>query len=136
MGEIEHRRYRIDLNAIPQLEHEMGLDYYEGFTDWACNDNTAMYQHMISTASYNQSFNSNTSTLAGIEQSSESPALSSPSLCGVLPCQKERVRKIFPMPLSVHISLTFNLSDEPRTVPRKELFASGRRAISVRSNRS
>ena len=90
---MEHRWYRVDFNAIPQLQHEMGLDPCEGFTNWACYDDTAMYQHIMSTEPYTQSFNLNISTPAGTEQSSGSPALSSPSLCEAVPCQKERVRK-------------------------------------------
>ena len=91
--EMEHRWYRVDFNAIPQLQHEMGLDPCEGFTNWACYDDTAMYQYIMSTEPYTQSFNLNISTPAGTEQSSGSPALSSPSLCEAVPCQKERVRK-------------------------------------------
>jgi hypothetical protein len=85
-----------DLNASPQLQHEAGLDSYEGSTDWAYNDDTAIYRHMISTAPYTQSFDPDISTPAGTEQSNECPALSSPILCEALPYQKERVRKRSP----------------------------------------
>lgn len=91
--DMEHGWYRIDFNAIPQRQHEVGLDSCEGFTDWACNDDTVMYQHTISAAPYTQSFNPSISTSAGTEQSNDCSALSSPSLCEALPCQKEKVCK-------------------------------------------
>jgi len=75
---MEHRGDPIDLDVALQLQYEVGFD-----SDWACNDDTAMYQHMIPTAPYTQSFNPNISTLAGTEQSNESQneKVRKPSLC-------------------------------------------------------
>ncbi|PVH75538.1 hypothetical protein DL98DRAFT_518550 [Cadophora sp. DSE1049] len=89
---MEHCWYRIDLNTIPQLQHEAGLDPCEGFIDWADLDDTALHSNMIPTAPYPQSFDPNISSPAGTEQPSECSALSSPSLPEALPCPKERRR--------------------------------------------
>lgn len=90
---MEHCWYRIDLNTIPQLQHEARLDPCEGFIDWADLDDTALHPNMIPTAPYPQSFDPNISTPAGTEQPSECSALSSPSLSEALPSPKERVRR-------------------------------------------
>lgn len=90
--DMGHHCEAVDLNAIPQLEAEVGLEFGEGFPDWAYNIETAMYQPMISTPPDTPRSDRNISTMRGTEQFHECSALSSPRLCEASPRQIERVR--------------------------------------------
>ena len=126
---MEDQPVPIDLKAIPQLQDQsrLGFDYYQSFTDWDFHNNTTMHQPMMLTVPQSQSFEPNANVLAATKHSNENPILSNSILDKAFPRQSEKVQRHSPChsPSELGI-LTFNLSDEPRTVPRKKPFASVR----------